>query len=128
MARTGTTGARQGRKPPYSWQPSETAQLIAGYEQGRSLGYLSELTGRSPHHVVVQLAWVLCGVGRDDMDPLAPRFREPWNEAEHRALVHWHTVGVSIQDIAHHLERDVSDVAWRLVTERECRWLVSRVG
>jgi hypothetical protein len=117
-----------GKNPPYSWSAQEAAQLVLGYDRGLSLDDLSVFAGRSPHHVVVQLAWELCGVGRWDVNPLAPRFREPWSEEEHRALVHWHGSGVSSADIAHQLQRDVTDVAWRLVTERECRIRVRRAG
>jgi hypothetical protein len=128
MANEHLPQAPSAKKPPYSWSSHETAQLVAAYECGVSLDELSALMGRSPHHVVVQLAWALCGVGRDDVDPLAPRFREPWTEAEHRSLVEWHAQGVAITDIAQHLQRDVSDVAWRLITERECRTRVTRAG
>jgi hypothetical protein len=116
------------KKPPYSWNEDETAALVAAYDGGLSWEELSVLSGRSPHHAVVQLAWALCGVGRDDVNPLVPRFREPWSEDEHRSLILWHTSGMALSDIARQLQRDLTDVAWRLITEREWRGPVSRAG
>jgi hypothetical protein len=115
-------------KPPYSWSVHETDQLLAGYEAGASLEQLSVWSGRSPHHVVVQLAWVMCGVSREDVNPLAPRFREPWSDEEDNQLGEFLDAGLSVHEIAHVLGRDVSDVAWRLVLTRQCRRGISRAG
>lgn len=115
-------------KPPYSWAVHETDQLLARYEAGVSLEQLATWSGRSPHHVVVQLAWVLCGVGRDDVNPLAPRFREPWSDDESNQLAEFAEAGISLQDIANVLGRDVTDVAWRLVLTGQCRRGISRAG
>lgn len=93
-----------------------------------SLEELSGRSGRSPHHVVVQLAWALCGVGRGDVNPMVPRFREPWSDTEHRALVDLHHRGVALAAIAAGLHRDLTDVAWRLVVERECLVGFTRAG
>jgi hypothetical protein len=115
-------------KPPYSWSLHETDQLIARYEAGATLQQLSQWSGRSPHHVVVQVAWVMCGVGAVDVNPLAPRFREPWTDDESEQLVDFLDAGLSLDDVAHVLGRDVTDVAWRLVVDRQCRRGISRAG
>ena len=115
-------------KPPYSWAIHETDQLLARYEAGATLEQLAAWSGRSPHHVVVQLAWALCGVGRDDVNPLAPRFREPWSDEESGQLMDFVDAGISLDDIANVLGRDVTDVAWRLVLTGQCRRGISRAG
>lgn len=93
-----------------------------------SLDQLSAWSGRSPHHVVVQLAWVLCGVGRDDVNPLAPRFREPWSDDEIEQLSTFVDAELPLVDVARVLGRDLTDVAWQLVVQRNCHSRVSRAG
>ena len=115
-------------RPPYSWSVHETDQLLARYEAGASLEQLAAWSGRSPHHVVVQVAWVVCGVGRDDVNPLAPRFREPWSDEESGQLGDFVAAGMSLEEIAHVLGRDLTDVAWRLVVTGQCRRQISRAG
>ena len=115
-------------KPPYSWSDDETENLVKDYLSGDSLEELSTHFGRSPYHVVVQLALVLCGVGADQVNPLAPRFREPWSDDECRQLQAHYLSGRDIADISAELGRDLTDIAWRLVTERICDWRVSRAG
>ena len=115
-------------KPPYSWGVHETDQLVARYEAGASLEQLAAWSGRSPHHVVVQVAWAMCGVGRDDVNPLAPRFREPWSDDESNQLAEFAEAGISLDHIANVLGRDVTDVAWRLVLTGQCRRGISRAG
>jgi hypothetical protein len=63
-------------------------------------------------------------VSREMVDPLAPRFREPWSEGEDHLLGQWYLAGVPLAEIAQRLERDVTDVAWRVVGER---WVLSRI-
>jgi hypothetical protein len=118
----------QPTKPPYSWSVHETDQLLARYEPGASVEQLAAWSGRSPHHVVVQVAWVMCGVGRDDVNPLAPRFREPWSDEENTQLVEFLDAGLSLDEIAHVLGRDLTDVAWRMVLTHQCRRGISRAG
>lgn len=120
--------AARPTKPPYSWSVHETDQLLARYEAGASLEQLARWSGRSPHHVVVQLAWALCGVGGDDVNPLAPRFREPWSDDESDQLGEFAEAGISLDDIANVLGRDVTDVAWRLVVTGQCRRGISLAG
>ena len=115
-------------RPPYSWSVHETDQLLARYEAGASLEQLAAWSGRSPHHVVVQVAWVVCGVGRDDVNPLAPRFREPWSDEESGQLGDFVAAGMSLEEVAHVLGRDLTDVAWRLVVTGQCRRQISRAG
>ena len=115
-------------KPPYSWSVTETHQLLAKYEAGATLEHLSQWSGRSPHHVVVQVAWAMCGVGRDDVNPLAPRFREPWSDEESNQLADFIDAGLTLDEVAHVLGRDLTDVAWRLVIQRQCRRGISRAG
>ena len=115
-------------QPPYSWSVHETDQLLARYQAGASLDQLSAWSGRSPHHVVVQLAWVVCGVGRDEVNPLAPRFREPWSDDESNQLGEFLDAGSSLDEVAHVFGRDVTDVAWHLVVTRQCRPGISRAG
>lgn len=115
-------------QPPYSWSVYETDQLIARYEAGTSLEQLATWSGRSPHHVVVQVAWVMCGVGRDDVNPLAPRFREPWSDDESAQLGDFIDQGLSLDEVAKVLGRDVTDVAWHMVLTRQCRRGISRAG
>ena len=115
-------------RPPYSWSAGESDQLVAHYRAGMSLDQLSAWSGRSPHHVVVQLAWVLCGVGRDDVNPLAPRFREPWSDDEIEQLSTFVDAELPLVDVARVLGRDLTDVAWQLVVQRNCHSRVSRAG
>lgn len=115
-------------KPPYSWAVWETEELVTRYEAGSSVEELSEWSGRSPHHVVVQIAWAMCGVGRDDVDPLAPRFREPWSDDELAQVGVFVQAGLSLGKIAQLLERDITDVAWRLVIEHRCYRGISLAG
>lgn len=115
-------------KPPYSWSVTETHQLLARYEAGATLEQLSQWSGRSPHHVVVQVAWAMCGVGADDVNPLAPRFREPWSDEESNQLTDFIDAGLTLDEVAHVLGRDLTDVAWRLVILRQCRRGISRAG
>ena len=115
-------------KPPYSWSGTETRQLLARYEAGATLEQLSRWSGRSPHHVVVQVAWAMCGVGPDDVNPLAPRFREPWSDEESSQLADFVDAGLTLDEVARVLGRDLTDVAWRLVIQRQCRWGISRAG
>lgn len=114
--------------PPYSWSDDESARLSEDYQAGASLDELASRFGRSPHHVVVQLAWMMCGVGSDQQNPLAPRFREPWSEDEDRWLEAHYLAGRPITELARDLERDVTDVAWRLITERICDGRLSQAG
>jgi hypothetical protein len=116
------------RKPPYSWSVQESAQLLARYEAGATIGELAMWSGRSPHHVVVQVAWLMCGVGRDEVNPLAPRFREPWSDDESDQVEDFLEAGLSIDEIAAVLGRDVTDVAWHMVITRQCRRGISRAG
>jgi hypothetical protein len=115
-------------KPPYSWSVHESDQLTARYEAGASVEQLATWSGRSPHHVVVQVAWVMCGVGRDDVNPLAPRFREPWSDDENAQLGDVLDAGLGLDEIARVLGRDVTDVAWHMVLTRQCRRGISRAG
>jgi hypothetical protein len=77
---------------------------------------------------VVQVAWVMCGVGRDDVNPLAPRFREPWSDDESAQLGDFIDQGLSLDEVAKVLGRDVTDVAWHMVLTRQCRRGISRAG
>jgi len=115
-------------KPPYSWTVAETNQLVARYEAGASVEQLSTWSKRSPHHVVVHLAWVLWGVGREDVNPLAPRFREPWSDDEIEQLFAFVAAEIPLGDVAAVLGRDVTDVAWQLVLQRQCVRGISRAG
>ena len=78
--------------------------------------------------MVVQVAWAMCGVGADDVNPLAPRFRDPWSDEENSQLTDFIDAGLTIDEVAHVLGRDVTDVAWRLVIVRQCRRGISRAG
>jgi hypothetical protein len=122
------SAAPQVVKPPYSWSVAESDQLLARYEAGATLEQLSRWSGRSPHHVVVQVAWLMWGVGADDVNPLAPRFREPWSDGEREQLREFIDAGLSVAQVTHVLGRDLTDVAWRLVIQRQCRRGVSRAG
>ena len=115
-------------KPPYSWSVSETEELVVRYEAGASIEQLSQWSKRSPHHVVVQVAWALCGVGPDDVNPLVPRFREPWSDDERAQLGDFFDSGLSLDAAAEVLGRDLTDVAWHLVLTRRCRPGLSRAG
>ena len=115
-------------KPPYSWSASETTELVVRYEAGASIDQLSQWSGRSPHHVVARVAWALCGVGPDDVNPLAPRFREPWSDEESQQLQELLDAGVTLDEAGDALERDLTDVAWHLVLTRKCRPGLSRAG
>jgi hypothetical protein len=115
-------------KPPYSWSVAETSQLLARYEAGSTVEQLAQWSGRSPHHVVVQVAWMMCGVGRDDVNPLAPRFREPWSDDESGQLAHFIEAGLSLDEVARVLGRDLTDVAWHMVLTRRCHRGISRAG
>jgi hypothetical protein len=128
MSDTFPTPRRQWLKPPYSWAETETASLVDRYHAGASLDVLAAHFDRSPHHVVVQLAWAMCGVGADQLNPLAPRFREPWSDDEHRLLEAHYRAGRDIADISRELDRDMTDVAWRLVTERICDRTLTQAG
>jgi hypothetical protein len=112
---------------PYSWTPEECDHLVGHYTSGSSLSCLSCLFNRSPHHIVVQLSWLLFGVGRDDINPMVARFREPWGDTEREWVADEYLRGTQIADIAAIVDRDQSDVAWRLVTDRVGR-VPSRVG
>jgi len=118
----------QAATPPYSWSASESAQLLARYRAGCSLEQLASWSGRSPHHVVVQVAWLVCGVGRDDVNPLAPRFREPWSDEESGQLADFLDAGLTLDEAAYVLGRDLTDVAWHMVLTRQCRPGISRAG
>lgn len=112
---------------PYSWSPEECDHLVGQYISGSSLSCLSCYFGRSPHHVVVQLAWLLFGIGREHVNPSAARFREPWGDSEREWLASEYLSGTEISDIAATVDRDQSDIAWRLITDRVNR-TPSRVG
>jgi hypothetical protein len=118
----------QAAKPPYSWSVGETSQLLASYEAGWSIEQLARWSGRSPHHVVVQLAWAMCGVGRDDVNPMVPRFREPWSDEESTQLVQFIDSGLTLDEVSYVLGRDLTDVAWHMVLTRKCHRGVSRAG
>jgi len=78
--------------------------------------------------VVVQVAWMMCGVGRDDVNPLAPRFREPWSDEETLQLGQFFEAGLTLDEVARVLGRDVTDVAWHTVLTRQCHGGISRAG
>jgi hypothetical protein len=118
----------EGAKPPYSWSVSETDQLVAHYLAGMSLDHLSRWSRRSPHHVVVQLAWALHKVGRGDVNPLAPRFREPWSDEESEQVGNLIDAGVTLDEVARSVGRDLTDVAWHLVISRQSRPGISLAG
>ncbi len=117
-----------GPRPPYSWTPEETRTLVFYYENGASVDSLHVLSGRSPHHVVAHLSWVLLGVGRGDVNPLAPRFREPWSESEDDFLDQHVGAGEPLGAIAEALGRDLTDVASRIITYRVGVRAISQAG
>ncbi len=113
-------------RPPYHWTNEETSLLHTAYRSGLSIRQLSQMSGRSPHHVVQHLAWTVLGVSPADVNALAPRFRQPWSDSEAACLGTWWNAGVGIADLAERLDRDVTEVAERIILERIVRDAVPR--
>jgi hypothetical protein len=67
-------------------------------------------------------------VGRGDVNPLAPRFREPWSESEDDFLDHHVSAGEPLGAIAQALGRDLTDVASRIITYRVGVRAISQAG
>lgn len=105
-------------RPPYTWSVDETESVLAAYLDGASIRQLAMMSRRSPHHVVQHLAWQLTGVTPQDVNALAPRFREPWSDDELQWLRLWWEQGRGVAEVADGLDRDPTEVAERIILDR----------
>lgn len=105
-------------RPPYTWSADETQSVLVAYLGGASIRELAVISRRSPHHVVQHLAWQLTGVTPQDVNALAPRFREPWSDNELLWLRLWWEQDLGVAEVAEGLDRDLTEVAERIILDR----------